>query len=68
VHKDYEHLKFSTRRGYDWSPRFSVLRDPLLRLKADAVILDGEVIVEAPNGTSDFGALESDPVPAIGEL
>jgi bifunctional non-homologous end joining protein LigD len=53
-------VKFYTRRGYDWTPRFKNLIDPIVRLKADYLILDEQVIVEAPNGTSDFGALESD--------
>ena len=49
-----------TRRGYDWTARFSSLVAALYRIEVFDVVLDGEVIVPTGTGHSDFGALESD--------
>lgn len=59
IHLKQGEAKFYTRRGYDWTPRFKVLVEPLWHLSTYGCILDGEVIVPDDDGVSDFGALES---------
>src|SRR4051794_16178131 len=54
-----EGTRVYTRRGYDWTDRFRNIAAAAGELVADAVILDGEVIVPTPEGRSDFSALES---------
>jgi bifunctional non-homologous end joining protein LigD len=51
---------FYTRRGYDWTPRFESLQEPLWLLPTHGAVFDGEVVVQTPAGLSDFGALEDD--------
>jgi bifunctional non-homologous end joining protein LigD len=53
-------VHFLTRRGHDWTDRFKALAVAASGLKTYAAVLDGEVIVPGPNGTSDFGALQED--------
>jgi ATP-dependent DNA ligase len=57
IHRD---VRFYTRRGYDWSGRLRHLVGAFQGLVDHAVILDGEVIVQTPEGLSDFHALEMD--------
>jgi len=57
IHRD---VRFLTRRGYDWSDRLGHLVTALAPLTSHAVVLDGEVIVETPEGRSDFHALEKE--------
>ncbi len=47
-----------TRRGLDWTKRFPEIREALTAMAQDAVI-DGEVVVLKPDGTSDFSALQA---------
>ena len=56
----YRHIRFYTRRGYDWSNRLRNLVSALQPLADHAVILDGEVIVQTAEGLSDFHALEKE--------
>src|SRR5215207_9598743 len=60
VHARDAGLRAYTRRGYDWSDKFRPILAAGGRLTAHAVVLDGEVVVETPEGRSDFGALEVD--------
>jgi bifunctional non-homologous end joining protein LigD len=60
IHKRAGQVTCWTRRGYDWTKRFGVFIEPIWHLPAEQLVLDGEVIVPAENGLSDFGALESD--------
>lgn len=54
-------VRLLTRSGLDWTEKFgrSVV-EALGRLPADAAFLDGELVVEGPNGASDFSALQAD--------
>jgi bifunctional non-homologous end joining protein LigD len=59
------HLKngrpyFFTRRGNDWSDRVRSLIAATASINTYAAIIDGEVVVPLENGTTDFGALESE--------
>jgi bifunctional non-homologous end joining protein LigD len=60
LHKRESGSKMFTRRGYDWSDRFRNIVSAASGLKTYATVLDGEVIVPAEEGHSDFAALESD--------
>src|SRR5437588_2419798 len=51
-------VRFYTRRGNDWTDRLAHLVNALQPLTGRSMILDGEVIVETPEGRSDFHALE----------
>jgi bifunctional non-homologous end joining protein LigD len=48
-----------TRRGYGWATRFPTLVSAAQKLNIEAAIIDGEVVVVAENGDTDFAALES---------
>ncbi len=48
-----------TRKGLDWTDRFSRLVPALQRLPCDSALLDGEIAVaDATTGHTDFGALQ----------
>lgn len=49
-----------TRRGYDWSQRFSSIAEDLKQLPMRELILDGEVVIPDERGISDFHALQND--------
>ena len=53
--------KLLTRSGLDWTEKFgkAILR-ALLSLPVKEAILDGELVVEASGGASDFSALQAD--------
>jgi len=60
LRKDENDIRLFTRRGHEWTRRFSSLVSAAWHLSARKVILDGEVIVPTRTGHSDFGALEAD--------
>jgi bifunctional non-homologous end joining protein LigD len=49
-----------TRRGYDWTDRFSSINEVVRALPAKEAILDGEVVVLDDRGASDFHRLQED--------
>lgn len=54
-------VKLLTRSGLDWSKRFG--REIVAALKAlpvESALIDGEVVVEAGSGASDFSTLQAD--------
>jgi bifunctional non-homologous end joining protein LigD len=60
LHKRENDVRFYTRRGHDWTKRFSSLIQSAWYLPVTHLILDGEVIVPTASGHSDFGSLEDD--------
>lgn len=48
-----------TRKGHDWSDRFPGVVEAAGGLKADDTVVDGEVVVLLPDGTTDFQALQN---------
>jgi bifunctional non-homologous end joining protein LigD len=48
-----------TRRGHDWTNRFPTIATELEKLTSGDIILDGEIVVLRPDGTSDFQALQN---------
>jgi bifunctional non-homologous end joining protein LigD len=54
-------VRLLTRTGLDWTDRFGLgLVKSLSGLRAEAALLDGEVVVETNSGASDFSALQAD--------
>lgn len=56
----HQGVRFFTRRGYEWSARLRNLVSALHPLAEHALVLDGEVIVQTPEGRSDFHGLEKE--------
>jgi bifunctional non-homologous end joining protein LigD len=48
-----------TRRGNDWTPRFQTVAAAARDLPAKQALLDGEVVVLLPDGTTSFQALQN---------
>ncbi|HBP89630.1 MAG: DNA ligase D [Nitrospira sp.] len=53
------HIRLRTRNGKDWTNKFSVIAGALAELPVRQAILDGEILVLRPDGTSDFQALQN---------
>lgn len=54
-------VKLLTRTGLDWTDRFGDhLPAALKTLPVQAALLDGEIVVEGGNGSSDFSLLQQD--------
>jgi bifunctional non-homologous end joining protein LigD len=49
-----------TRRGNDWTNRFRKIAADAWHVAAGSAIIDGEVIVPAANGTTDFSVLQNE--------
>jgi len=58
VHIINEAIKVFTRNGHDWTDRFRKIATDAWRLKTKSAIIDGEVVIPAPDGTTDFSALQ----------
>jgi ATP-dependent DNA ligase len=54
VHLVNEAVKVFTRRGNDWTKRFRKIADDAWHISAGSAIIDGEVVVPAEDGTTDF--------------
>ena len=60
VHLRDAAVKVFTRRGNDWTNRFRKIASDAWHINAGSVIIDGEVVVPAANGTSDFSVLQNE--------
>ncbi len=60
VHLANEAVKVFTRRGHDWTYRFKKVADDAWHIKAGSAIVDGEVVVPAADGTTDFSVLQNE--------
>jgi bifunctional non-homologous end joining protein LigD len=58
VHNDA--IKVLTRRGNDWTRRFSKIAADAYLINAGSAIIDGEVVVPAADGTTDFSVLQNE--------
>lgn len=47
-----------SRRGRDWTGKFSEVAEALLNLPVRQAVLDGEIVALRPDGTTDFQALQ----------
>jgi bifunctional non-homologous end joining protein LigD len=50
----------ATRRGNDWTNRFRKIAADAWHINAGSAIIDGEVVVPAANGTTDFSVLQNE--------
>ena len=60
VHLANEAIKVYTRRGNDWTNRFRKIADDAWHISAGSAIIDGEVVVPAADGTTDFSVLQNE--------
>lgn len=58
VHMANEAIKIFTRRGHDWTDRLKKIAIDAWRLNVKSVVIDGEVVVAAADGTTDFASLQ----------
>jgi bifunctional non-homologous end joining protein LigD len=55
-----EAVKIYTRRGHDWTRRLKKVADDGWHIGAGSAIIDGEVVVPAAGGTTDFSVLQNE--------
>ena len=60
VHLVNEAVKVFTRRGHDWTRRFRKVADDAWHIGAGSAIIDGEIVVPAADGTTDFSVLQNE--------
>jgi bifunctional non-homologous end joining protein LigD len=60
VHLVNEAVKVFTRRGHDWTKRFRKVADDAWHIGAGSAIIDGEIVVPAADGTTDFSVLQNE--------
>lgn len=60
VHIKDAAVKVFTRRGNDWTNRFRKIGADAWHINAGSAILDGEVVVPAVDGTTDFSVLQNE--------
>ncbi|PDT88814.1 DNA ligase [Bradyrhizobium sp. Y36] len=58
IHNDA--VKLYTRRGHDWTHRFKKAAHDAWRIKASSAVVDGEIVVPASDGTTDFSVLQNE--------
>jgi bifunctional non-homologous end joining protein LigD len=51
-------IRLLTRRGLDWTERFTGIAEAFERFPARSALVDGEAVVEDENGVSSFSALQ----------
>jgi bifunctional non-homologous end joining protein LigD len=52
-------VRLLTRRGQDWTPKLPRLQEALAALPLSSAILDGELVLLRPDGTTSFQALQN---------
>jgi bifunctional non-homologous end joining protein LigD len=60
VHLRDAAVKVFTRRGNDWTNRFRKIAADAWHITAGSAIIDGEVVVPAADGTTDFSVLQNE--------
>src|ERR1700677_1816614 len=60
LHIANEDVKVFTRRGNDWTKRIKKIANDAFLISASSAIIDGEVVVPAADGTTDFSVLQSE--------
>lgn len=59
IHLDGGRARIVTRNGKDWTDRFAPIARAAEALRARQAVLDGEVVVLEPDGTTSFQALQN---------
>jgi len=57
--KDGSKVELLTRSGLDWTHRMGAIAGEIAKLPVDRALLDGEVVVLAENGTTNFAELQA---------
>jgi bifunctional non-homologous end joining protein LigD len=60
LHIASDDIKVFTRRGNDWTKRFRKIAADAYLINAKSAIIDGEVVVPAKDGTTDFSVLQNE--------
>ncbi|RZN16382.1 non-homologous end-joining DNA ligase [Bradyrhizobium sp. Leo121] len=60
LHIANDDIKVFTRRGNDWTKRFKKIATDAYVINAGSAIIDGEVVVPSPDGTTDFSVLQNE--------
>jgi bifunctional non-homologous end joining protein LigD len=60
VHLANEAVQIYTRRGHDWTHRFKKVAHDAWHIKAASAVIDGEIVVPAADGTTDFSVLQNE--------
>jgi bifunctional non-homologous end joining protein LigD len=60
VHLRNAAVKVFTRRGNDWTNRFRKIAADAWHISAGSVIIDGEIVAPAADGTTDFSMLQNE--------
>ncbi|MCK1642123.1 non-homologous end-joining DNA ligase [Bradyrhizobium sp. 157] len=60
LHIRNDAIKILTRRGNDWTTRFSKVAADAYLINAGSAIIDGEVVVPGADGTTDFSVLQNE--------
>jgi bifunctional non-homologous end joining protein LigD len=60
LHIANENVTVFTRRGNDWTKRFRKVANDAFLISASSAIIDGEVVVPAADGTTDFSVLQNE--------
>lgn len=59
LHLANEAVRVFTRRGHDWTKRFKKVADDAWHISAGSAIIDGEIVVPAADGSTDFSVLQN---------
>lgn len=60
LHIANQDIKVFTRNGHDWTKRFKKVADAAFLIHATSAIIDGEIVVPAADGTTDFSVLQNE--------
>jgi len=60
THLANEAVQIFTRRGHDWTHRFKKVAHDAWHIKAASAVVDGEIVVPAADGTTDFSVLQNE--------
>src|SRR5204863_9193986 len=60
LHIANDDIKLFTRRGLDWTKRFKKIVADAYLINVSSAIIDGEVVVPAEDGTTDFSVLQNE--------
>ncbi|MEA2822993.1 MAG: bifunctional non-ous end joining protein LigD [Bradyrhizobium sp.] len=60
LHIINDDIKVFTRRGNDWTKRFRKIANDAYLINARSAVIDGEVVVPAEDGTTDFSVLQNE--------
>jgi bifunctional non-homologous end joining protein LigD len=60
LHMANDDIKVFTRNGNDWTKRFRKVAADAYLINAKSAIIDGEIVVPAADGTTDFSVLQNE--------